>query len=313
MTDAQVATPLAHRRVLDELRRMVIEWPFSSGALPSEQDLMRRYEVSRGTLRRATNELVRAGLLSAERGRGTYVVRDEQVRVIMEDVMLEFGHPDSRWHLDYSRFVPDFDGSDRAAERVAESSPYQASSSVFVTPDNSLGAFTVRALNDGKKVLVPTFGLRRGIMRLDPSVISPSEREFASTLDGLERLGHRLTLSELSRERIDLCVSGAIAIGDDGRLFNQREGFLDIELALLLHLEVIEEDVPLLAVVHDAQLLGLKSPGPTHVDAALTPSRSVSFQRARSGASIDVLLAAQEANPTLAYLGELLHPEKVST
>ncbi|WP_375498746.1 GntR family transcriptional regulator [uncultured Jatrophihabitans sp.] len=41
---------------------------------------MERFGVSRGTLRRATDELARQGLLRIEPGRGTYVDQATKVR-----------------------------------------------------------------------------------------------------------------------------------------------------------------------------------------------------------------------------------------
>jgi DNA-binding GntR family transcriptional regulator len=54
-----------------------------STPLPTEPNLMELFGVSRGTLRRAIEELVRDGLLSAEQGRGTFVVQEERVRRVV--------------------------------------------------------------------------------------------------------------------------------------------------------------------------------------------------------------------------------------
>jgi GntR family transcriptional regulator len=46
-------------------------------ALPSERELAREWDVARMTLRRATDELVVAGLVVREQGRGTFVARQK--------------------------------------------------------------------------------------------------------------------------------------------------------------------------------------------------------------------------------------------
>ena len=47
-------------------------WPAGS-QIPTEDELCRRYDVSKATVRSAINELVRSGLLKKQQGRGTFV------------------------------------------------------------------------------------------------------------------------------------------------------------------------------------------------------------------------------------------------
>lgn len=55
-------------------------WP-QGATLPSIEDLMREFDVARVTVRQAVNLLAKEGLLSPERGRGTFVSRaPEQAR-----------------------------------------------------------------------------------------------------------------------------------------------------------------------------------------------------------------------------------------
>lgn len=60
--------------------------------VPSEKDLMEQYNVSRATVRRALDELVRHGYVTRHQGRGTYVsvkledTRAERLRGFLEDM-----------------------------------------------------------------------------------------------------------------------------------------------------------------------------------------------------------------------------------
>ena len=63
-----------------------------------------------------------------------------------------------------------------------------------MAPDNSLESFRALALGAGKRILVPTFGMRRGFVVLDGKQIPAAARSLAATLDGMERLGVRLSL-----------------------------------------------------------------------------------------------------------------------
>ena len=61
-------------QVLDDLRRRMALGEFERG-LPAERDLIEQYEVSRHTMRDALRRLHAEGLISRERGRGTFVRR----------------------------------------------------------------------------------------------------------------------------------------------------------------------------------------------------------------------------------------------
>lgn len=62
------------RLVRDALAGMIAEGELSPGTkLPTEIDLAKRFDVGRHSVRRAISELARAGKLSVEQGRGTFV------------------------------------------------------------------------------------------------------------------------------------------------------------------------------------------------------------------------------------------------
>lgn len=65
--------------VADELRRQIEGLPPNS-LLPTEQQLAKKFNVSRVTIRRALGMLERSGLVSRQRGRGTIVSPDKVVR-----------------------------------------------------------------------------------------------------------------------------------------------------------------------------------------------------------------------------------------
>ncbi len=63
------------RRVADGIRAMATEGGESAGLLPSEAVLAERFGVNRHTVRRAIAALAAEGLVRAERGRGTFLLR----------------------------------------------------------------------------------------------------------------------------------------------------------------------------------------------------------------------------------------------
>ena len=274
----------AYVQVTTALRQLALTHPWSTDApLPPENQLTERFAVSRGTLRRATEELVREGLLSSEPGRGTFVVRKTQIRALIQEELRLVARPDSRWHLDVSRFVPDFAGSERCHAAVRELAAYRGARTVFVTPDNSLRDLVRLALDDGKDVLVPTYGLRRGMVLLRPEEIEPSTRPFAATLDGLERFGRVLDIPALDAVgAVDLLVTGATALTRAGLHIGGDNGYVDLEWGILAELRLVAEHTPIVAVVHPVQLVDLDlrpGPGEIGVDAIVTPDEVLTTAR----------------------------------
>lgn len=76
MDDNLTRQPL-YQQVAERLRADITAGHYSGepyqGKLPSEADLMSRYDVARDTVRRAIGRLQAEGLISAEQGRGTFI------------------------------------------------------------------------------------------------------------------------------------------------------------------------------------------------------------------------------------------------
>jgi DNA-binding GntR family transcriptional regulator len=97
------------RVITGELRAAILDGRYPpGGALPSEPELVRRYGVSRPTVRKAIDTLVSEGLAYVMRGRGSFVRPTPQRSVILitnqerPDLAAPANHPDVRaygWEL----------------------------------------------------------------------------------------------------------------------------------------------------------------------------------------------------------------------
>ena len=202
----------------------------------------------------------------------TEVVR-QQIRNRLTEVAL----PDSRFHLDFAEFIPDFTGSDRALARLVDLPCYRTGRYAFITPDNCLAALRTRMLRDGKSMVVSTYGIYRGFVLLEPGMVPEGQETFAGWLDGLEYFGRPLTLAEIAaRGAFDFMVTGASAVSLNGVRFGKGHGFFDLEWGMFTDIRVADERTPVVAVVHDVQVVedGL-APSPTDiiVDYIATPDR----------------------------------------
>ncbi|HZQ87674.1 MAG TPA: 5-formyltetrahydrofolate cyclo-ligase [Acidimicrobiales bacterium] len=268
-----------YERVRLELERMAVERALTdTSPLPAEPRLMQQFRVSRGTLRRAIDALVREGLLYTEQGRGTFVNQEERVRRVVFQHLIGVAVPDSRSDLDLRSFVADFAGREAADRAVLGEDDWAAARTVFLMPDNSVRRLRLHALEQGKRVLVPTFNFRRGLVLLDGTTLPDAAKPLASTLDGMEELGQRVTARDLaSLERVDLVVTGATAATMDGRCIGRGEPYLALGWALLEELGLVDERVLLIAVMHDCQVIDSAVPAIPEctVDVVATPTRVI--------------------------------------
>jgi 5-formyltetrahydrofolate cyclo-ligase len=187
--------------------------------------------------------------------------------------------PDSRFHFDFGEFIADFEGSADAVARLTSHRYYQDAEIIFIAPDNCIEQLRLKALRDGKTVLMTTYSIKRGFWLLDPSEIAPEDYEKAAMLDGMERLARPVSLDEIAAlGSVDYLVTGTGAINHEGVRFGKGHGFFDAEWGILYTLGSITKGTPAAAVVHDCQMLDEKlypDTFDTVVDAVFTPTRTI--------------------------------------
>ena len=78
------AVPL-YQQVMDDLKGEIARGVYVAGSrIPSEMELAKSYGVGRVTVRRAIEELSRAGYLNRQQGRGTFVCAPKLKRKIRQ-------------------------------------------------------------------------------------------------------------------------------------------------------------------------------------------------------------------------------------
>jgi 5-formyltetrahydrofolate cyclo-ligase len=211
--------------------------------------------------------------------------RAQLIRQQVWEKLKAVAKPDSRFHLNFAEVIPDFEGSERAIDHLVAQPAYREGRYGFVTPDNGLADLRRRMLEDGKTLVVSTYGIHRGFVLLDPAAIEPGQRLFASWLDGLEYFGRPISLADIAaRGRFDFMVTGASAVSLNGVRFGKGHGFFDLEWGMFTDVGVADERTPVTAVVHDVQVVEeLLEPSETDilVDAIATPTRHIGIMRGK--------------------------------
>lgn len=199
--------------------------------------------------------------------------------------LLQVAAPDSRFHLDFNEYIPDFTGSRQATERLTGLDMYRQAETVFITPDNCLERLRAQTVRDGKVQIMPTYGIRRGLVELRPEDVPAGLEDYGVLLDAIETLGRHISLAALrQRHKIGLVVTGASAVSLSGIRFGKGHGFFDLEWAMLYRTGAVNARTPVVAFVHDCQVVDLAleaSPFDTVCDTIVTPTRVIEVEDAQ--------------------------------
>lgn len=147
--------------------------------------------------------------------------------------------------------IPNFEGADRAAERLFEHPLLRRARRIKVNPDAPQRPVRLLALRRGITVFVPTPRLRGGFKKLDPKRIPENALADAASLSKSGRWAQDVGLDELPR--MDVIVAGSVAVTRDGRRCGKGEGYSDLEFAVLR--ELGHPPVPVVTTVHPVQIV----------------------------------------------------------
>lgn len=199
------------------------------------------------------------------------------------DSLKAVARPDTRFHLRFSEFIPDFEGVEQATDRVTGLAAYRDSRLVFVTPDNSMTELRRRLILEGKPFVMSTYNMQRGFLYLAPGVVPREAATFAAWLDGMEHFARPVKLAELTEiGRFDFLATGASAVTAEGIRFGKGHTYFDLEWGMFTDLGLVDEATPVAAIVHDVQVVeDHLSPSDTDipVDFIATPSKLTAITR----------------------------------
>lgn len=191
--------------------------------------------------------------------------------------------PDSRFHWDFAEFITDYEGSEVGAERIRSLSAWRESDLMFITPDNNLEVVRRKAMEDGKRFVMSTYGIARGFLYIDPALLPPDCYGWAATLDGMDRFAQAVGLVELVKlGKFNLLVTGASAISTQGIRFGKGHGYFDLEWAMFSEAHCLGDDPLVVCAGHDCQVVATDLVGSefdTRVDLIVTPTRTIAIPK----------------------------------
>jgi 5-formyltetrahydrofolate cyclo-ligase len=172
--------------------------------------------------------------------------------------------------------IPNFDGADDAADRLAETEAWQAADAVKANPDAPQLPVRRRALAEGTPVYmaVPRLRDEQCFVELDPAALD--DPDAAATVSGMDTHGERVAPESLPA--IDLVVAGSVAVMDDGARVGKGEGYSDLEWAVLSTFDRVGPETTVATTVHERQVVAdapAPDPHDVPVDLVVTPERAV--------------------------------------
>ncbi|WP_329084625.1 MULTISPECIES: 5-formyltetrahydrofolate cyclo-ligase [unclassified Streptosporangium] len=169
----------------------------------------------------------------------------------------EISTPDARG------YIPDFVGSDKAAELLAATPPWRKARTVKANPDTAQLPVRARALADGKilYMAVPKLATIEPFYLIDParSALPPAQAASSKVAsDASPRVG----IEEM--RPIDLVVCGTVAVNREGVRLGKGAGYSDIEVGLLIEAGLVSDRTVIVTTVHSLQMVDEPLPEGEH-------------------------------------------------
>jgi 5-formyltetrahydrofolate cyclo-ligase len=145
--------------------------------------------------------------------------------------------------------IPNFVGSDKAAEKLRLLKEWKEARIVFANPDFAQQKVREYALLDGKVLVMASPRLKHGYVIVRPKDVKGVE-SFASTIRGAFKYGKAVSAHEIPKP--DLIVEGSVAVDMHGHRLGKGHGYGDAEISVLKR---IFGNIPTITTVHDMQVV----------------------------------------------------------
>jgi len=171
--------------------------------------------------------------------------------------------------------IPNFKGSNEAAQRTTTLDEWDDSNSVKANPDAPQRKARELALIDGKRLFmaVPRLRDEYPFREIIPGDTPPRK---AVTIKGSMNHGKPRNVDDLPV--IDLVITGSVAVHPDGRRLGKGGGYSDLEFALLRQAGKITAQTTVVTTVHPLQVTQKEIPFSEHdipLDYIITPSEII--------------------------------------
>jgi 5-formyltetrahydrofolate cyclo-ligase len=179
--------------------------------------------------------------------------------------------------------IPNFADARAAAERLATHPAWKRAKTIKANPDAPQTHVRRLALEQGKTLVMAVPRLRDShpFRLLDPDNLTKKDLREAATIKGALRHGKVLDLEQVPK--MDLILTGSVAVNLKGARIGKGGGFSDLEYALLAETGKVSDKTVIVTTVHPIQILTENLPITAHdipVDLIVTPRAAIEVERA---------------------------------
>ena len=145
--------------------------------------------------------------------------------------------------------IPNFAGSEKAADKVRLLKEWKDAKVVFANPDYAQQKVREYALLDRKVLVMASPRLRHGYVVVDSKNVKGAE-SFASMIRGAFKYGKTVNIQEIPKP--DLVIEGSVAVDIQGHRLGKGHGYGDVEIKTVKRMF---GDIPIATTVHDIQVV----------------------------------------------------------
>ena len=183
----------------------------------------------------------------------------ETIRKSIYDKLLNEGQS-LRPNGDYGK-IPDFKGSDIAAELLATTKEWKNSKTIFCSPDSAQIPVRYIALKENKNLIMASPNLEHGYLFLEGNKLNGRESEASTKEGAFDHCSKFFDFGETSSSddsldiAIDMVVEGSVGVDKLGNRIGKGKGFADREIEDLFNKGLIDENTLLVTTIHPFQLV----------------------------------------------------------
>jgi 5-formyltetrahydrofolate cyclo-ligase len=142
----------------------------------------------------------------------------------------------------------------KCAEKVRRIPAYRTAQTILASPAAPIHQVRLNILSDRKYLVMPTPGLQKGFILLDPKEIPTGKRSFAVHTDPRNPFARKMPYDKPLRRPIEIIITEAMAVGADGSRLGDGHGHLDLQYAALHTLGWLHKQVRIIAIVEEDRI-----------------------------------------------------------